>query len=189
LVLLLALRFFAPGEAAPRLWNDVRLDGDAVQNLAPGNFDSEQAISRLASALQAAQLQQAKSADGYELTPGCSLRAERSALGEAEVARLLNSKTVELVGEQIRINTPGTGSLRYVDFLVRGKETGILRIIEVKTGGATRDAAQLAKDALIADPLAPTTFSGRAARAAGFPNGTPTGPIRTFEVNASNLKH
>jgi hypothetical protein len=111
-------------------------------------------------------------------------------LGEAAVrARLLNSKTVDLVGEQIRIDTPGAGSHRYVDFLVRGKETGILRIIEVKTGGATRDAAQLAKDALIADPLAPTTFSGRAARAAGFPNGTPTGPIRTFEVNASNLNH
>lgn len=94
---------------------------------------------------------------------------------------------VDLVGEQVGVRIPGVGSYRVTDFLVRGKKTGQLRIIEVKTGGATRDATQLAKDALIADPLAPTTFIGRRARAAGFPSGTPTGPIRTFEVNASNL--
>jgi hypothetical protein len=109
-------------------------------------------------------------------------------LGEAAVRqRLLNSRSVDLVGEQIRVNTPGVGSHRVTDFLVRGKNTGQLRIIEIKTGGATRDAVQLAKDKLIADPFSPTTFSGRRANAAGFPNGTPTGPIRTFEVNASNL--
>jgi hypothetical protein len=110
-------------------------------------------------------------------------------LGEAVVRqRLLNSRSVDLVGEQIRINTPGVGSHRVVDFLVRGKNTGQLRIIEVKTGGATRDALQIAKDRLIADPASPTTFSGRRANAAGYPDGTPTGPIRTFEVNASSLK-
>ena len=109
-------------------------------------------------------------------------------LGEAAVRqRLLGSRSVDLVGEQMRINTPGVGSHRVTDFLVRGKNTGQLRIIEVKTGGATRDAVQLAKDKLIANPLSPTTFSGRRANAAGFPNGTPTGPIRTYEVNASNL--
>ena len=71
--------------------------------------------------------------------------------------------------------------------MVRGKKTGKLRIIEVKTGGATRSADQLAKDSLIASPTSGTTFSGGRARAAGFSNGTPTGGIRTHEVNASNL--
>ena len=66
------------------------------------------------------------------------------------------------------------GSHRVTDFLVRGKNTGKLRIIEVKTGGGTRNPSQLAKDALIADPTSATTFSGRRARAAGFPNGTHT---------------
>jgi RHS repeat-associated protein len=112
----------------------------------------------------------------------------QGALGEAAVrARLLNSNRLDLVGEQIRITTPGVGSCRVTDFMVQSRQTGRLSIIEVKTGGATRDAIQLAKDALIADPLAPTTFTGRRAAAAGFPGGTPTGPIRTFEVNASNL--
>jgi hypothetical protein len=72
--------------------------------------------------------------------------------------------------------------------MVRSKRTGRLSIIEVKTGGATRDAVQLAKDGLIADPKVATTYFGRNARAAGFPNGTPTGPIRTFEVNANKVR-
>lgn len=109
-------------------------------------------------------------------------------MGEDAVrARLLKSNSVDLVGEQVRINTPGVGSHRVTDFLVRGKNTGKLRIIEVKTGGATRNSSQLAKDSLIADPASATAFSGRRARAAGFPNGTPTGGIKTYEVNASNL--
>lgn len=79
------------------------------------------------------------------------------------------------------------GAYRVTDFLVRSKKTGRLRAIEVKSGGATRDATQLTKDALIADPLTKTMFTGRRARASGFPRNTPTGSIRTFEVNASNL--
>lgn len=110
-------------------------------------------------------------------------------LGEAVVRqRLLNSRSLDLVGEQIRINTPGIGLHRVIDFLVRGKKTGRLRIIEVKTGDATRDAVQLAKDRLIADLLTPTTFSGCRANDVGIPNGTPTGAILTMEINASNLK-
>jgi len=109
-------------------------------------------------------------------------------LGEDAVRlRLLNSNSVDIVGEQLRINTPGIGSHRVTDFLVRGKTTGKLRIIEVKTGGATRSSSQFAKDSLIADPSSATTFSGRRARASGLTNGTPTGGIQTYEVNASNL--
>jgi len=111
----------------------------------------------------------------------------QGALGEAAVrARLLNSTRLELVGEQIRITTPGVGSFRVTDFLVRSRQTGRLSIIEVKTGGATRDAMQLAKDALIADPLTPTMWTG--SRAAAYKLSGPTGPIRTFEINASNLR-
>lgn len=118
------------------------------------------------------------------------LNQSQGALGEAAVRqRLLNSQTVELVGEQVRITTPGIGEYRVTDFLVRGRTTGKLWIIEVKTGEATRDAIQLAKDALIGDPFVSTTFTGSRATAAGFPSGTPTGPIRTFEVNASNFTH
>lgn len=112
----------------------------------------------------------------------------RGDLGEDAVrARLLNSNSIDIVGEQIRINTPGVGSHRVTDFLVRGKKTGKLRIIEVKTGKATRSSSQLEKDSLIADQTSATTFSGRRARAAGLPNGAPTGGIKTSEVNASNL--
>ena len=78
LCLLLALGFFAPGEAAARIHLDARPNHSAEEKLAPGFFDSELAFSRLAAALQAAELQQAKSADGYDLTSGCSLAAERT---------------------------------------------------------------------------------------------------------------
>jgi hypothetical protein len=113
----------------------------------------------------------------------------QGALGEAAVrARLLNSNRLELVGEQMRVTTPGVDSYRITDFMVQSRQTGRLSIIEVKTGGATRDVTQLAKDALIGDPLVPTTFTGSRSAAAGYPSSTPTGPIRTFEVNASNLR-
>jgi len=83
--LLLALGFFAPGEAAARIHLDARPNHSAEEKLAPGFFDSELAFSRLAAALQAAQLQQAKSADGYDLPPGCSLAAESSAMRAGQV--------------------------------------------------------------------------------------------------------
>ena len=127
-------------------------------------------------------------AEATKSTPQILKNGVQGDLGEAAVRqRLLNNNSVELIGEQVRIRTPGVGSFRVTDFLVRGKNTGQLRIIEVKTGGATRNASQLGKDALIANPQGATTFFGRRARGAGFSNGTPTGPVRTFEVNASNL--
>lgn len=109
-------------------------------------------------------------------------------LGEAAVRqRLLDSNRLTLLGEQIQITTPGVGSHRVTDFLVQSNKTGKLSIIEVKTGNATRSSSQLAKDALIADPTVPTLFRGDRLSPFGFPAGTPTPPIITFEVNASNL--
>ena len=85
------------------------------------------------------------------------------------------------MGDQIRINTPENASHRNVDILIKNKETGELRNLEVKTGGATRDARQVAKDQEIARGQG-TTFSGKRANEAGFDNGTPTGPIPTYVV-------
>ena len=105
--------------------------------------------------------------------------------GEAKVrARLAKNPNIT-VQEQVRVRTPGEGSFRVTDFLVTNKKTGKKYIIEVKTGNATRDKTQLAKDKMIADPNANTTFFGRRS---GDLKGQPTGGIRTFEVNADNLK-
>jgi hypothetical protein len=104
-------------------------------------------------------------------------------LGEDAVrARLLRNPRLEVVGEQIRVRTPGEGSYRITDFLVRGRKSGRLRIIEVKTGGAYRSTSQLAKDALIADPFSATTFFGRRARAAGFPSNRSPGKAGGFRM-------
>lgn len=91
-----------------------------------------------------------------------------------------SNPNVTVVGEQIRVNTPQNPSHRNVDILIRRNRDGKLLAVEVKTGGAVRDPSQLAKDAEIATGQG-TTFSGRRARRAGFPNGTPTGPIDTVE--------
>jgi hypothetical protein len=185
LAILAVMLGFAPGAAAALLQNRV------------GGYQLFDAASRQIETTQPAESQQAIGFARYDTASECSVAAENAqvlanqaqgALGEAAVRqRLLNSSTVDLVGEQVRITTPGVGSYRVTDFLLRGRNTGRLRILEVKTGDATRDAVQLAKDALIADPLAPTAFTGSRAAAAGFARGTPTGPIRTFEVNASSL--
>jgi hypothetical protein len=72
--------------------------------------------------------------------------------------------------------------------MTRGKISGKLRAIEVKTGSATRNAIQLAKDQLLNSVTGLTTFFGRRARAVGYADDTITGQIRTLEVNASNLR-
>jgi hypothetical protein len=166
----------------------------AERTLVKLEVSAEASANRLKSAVTGAEgeIAQAKSAVAsldQSAIPQVRLNQAQGALGEDKVrARLLDSKSLDLVEEQVRIRTPGEGSYRRIDFLVRSKRTGRLSIIEVKTGGATRDAAQLAKDALIANPEAPTTFFGQRARAARFADGTPTGPIRTFEVNADNVR-
>ncbi|MEA4948693.1 MAG: hypothetical protein VB068_03435, partial [Petrimonas sp.] len=138
---------------------------------------------------KASQSWSAAAEEGENLTSQVLLNKVKGKLGEDVIrARLNNSKNLELVGEQIRIRTPGAGDFRIVDFLVASKRTGRLSIIEVKTGNAKRNAYQLLKDMLIADPQAPTTFFGKNARAKGFPDGMPTGAIRTFEVNAGKVR-
>jgi predicted RecB family endonuclease len=87
---------------------------------------------------------------------------------------------VTVKGTQIRINTPQNPSHRNVDILIERNRDGKRFAIEVKTGNAARDSSQLAKDSEIATGKG-TNFSGRRARAAGFANGTPTGPIDTVE--------
>jgi hypothetical protein len=59
-------------------------------------------------------------------------------------------------------------------------------ILAAVMGGEARAVVVMGR--MPADPLAPTTFTGSRAAAHGFRSGSPTGPIRTFEVNASNLK-
>lgn len=97
--------------------------------------------------------------------------------------KLVGNNRLQLVGEQIRIRTPGAPFWRTTDFLVRNKRTGELFLVEVKSGKATRSLRQLRKDAVIADPDVNTTFFGRRARAIGFPRGTPTGPLKTYEAH------
>ena len=122
-------------------------------------------------------------------TPQVSRSRIQGSLGEMAIRRRLeNSRTLDLVGEQVQIATPGVGSHRTVDFLVRGKKSHVLHIIEVKTGGATRSTMQRLKDQLIADPLSRTYFRGDRL-SPDYVRGSLTGSIRTYEVNASRLTH
>lgn len=116
--------------------------------------------------------------------------ADQGEAGEAILRQRLNdSKTFDIVSEKTRINTPGEGSFREVDFVVKNKKTGELCGIECKTGGATRNKSQLAKDKLIADPNANTTLRSKAPSAVpdGFKQGDSM-TMRTFEINADKLK-
>jgi RHS repeat-associated protein len=85
----------------------------------------------------------------------------RDALAE----RLRNSSRYDVIATEVRINTPENGSYRKVDILVRDKKdkNEQLIAIEVKTGKATRDKMQKAKDA-------------------GLKKYDKTGPIKTVEV-------
>lgn len=65
-------------------------------------------------------------------------------LAEMEVRNKLEKEGFEVVAEQVAVKTPHTR--RRIDLLVRDKRTGELRAVEVKSGGATRDAAQVRKD-------------------------------------------
>ncbi|MDB9440212.1 hypothetical protein PN497_02285 [Sphaerospermopsis kisseleviana CS-549] len=120
--------------------------------------------------------------DAAREVPQITVNKKQGDLGEQFIRDKLNNHPKwEVVGEQIRINTPENASHRNVDIVIRNKETGELRNLEVKTGGATRDARQVAKDQEIARGQG-TTFSGKRANDAGFANGTPTGPIPTYVV-------
>ena len=56
-----------------------------------------------------------------------------------------------MLGTQVYVKTPGAGRGRYVDILIKNNKTGKVVAIEVKSGGAVRSKAQLAKDKIIAD--------------------------------------
>lgn len=63
---------------------------------------------------------------------------------EAEVKNELEGEGHEVVGSQVSVKT--SKSRRVVDHMVRDKDTGRLRAVEVKSGGATRSSNQIAKD-------------------------------------------
>jgi RHS repeat-associated protein len=107
---------------------------------------------------------------------------------DALVARLKKSKRFTVIDKEVRVNTPGNGQHRQMDILVYDKKTGKLVHIEVKTGGATRDATQLSKDLDLAAGKSkdgPTTWGTR--KVNNKPEvpggkGAATGPIKTVEV-------
>ncbi|MKV44444.1 RHS repeat-associated core domain-containing protein [Salmonella enterica subsp. enterica] len=106
--------------------------------------------------------------------------AGRDALAE----RLRNSKRFEVIGTEIRINTPGYGNFRSADIIIRDRVTGKIYQIETKTGNATRDSSQLSRDAEI-ESDAPTTWGTQKVNNKGdgsLQKGQPTGPVETIEV-------
>ena len=65
--------------------------------------------------------------------------------------KLLKNPNVTVLGTQVYVKTPSAGRGRYVDILIKNNKTGKIVAIEVKSGGAIRSKAQLAKDKIIAD--------------------------------------
>ncbi|MBD9456397.1 RHS domain-containing protein [Pseudomonas sp. PDM05] len=65
--------------------------------------------------------------------------------------KLLNNPNVTVLGTQVYVKTPGAGRGRYVDILIRNNKSGKVVSVEVKSGGAVRSNAQLAKDKVISD--------------------------------------
>lgn len=62
---------------------------------------------------------------------------------------LMNNENVTVLGRQVYIKTPGIGRGRKVDILIQNNKTGQIIGVEVKSGGATRNSTQIAKDAMI----------------------------------------
>ena len=79
--------------------------------------------------------------------PLIRLNAISGLLGENFVAKEIIGRGWEMVGRHVAAWTPI--GLRYIDILAR-TPAGRLVALEVKTGGAMRNAAQIAKDAFIA---------------------------------------
>jgi len=65
-------------------------------------------------------------------------------LREEEVKKELEDEGHEVLGSQVSVKTSKTR--RVVDHLIRDAKTGKVRAIEVKSGGATRNKAQIEKD-------------------------------------------
>ena len=68
----------------------------------------------------------------------------RGAQREREVEAELKQEGHEVMGTQVSAKTPLTR--RVIDILIKDKNTGKIRAVEVKSGGARRSATQKAKD-------------------------------------------
>jgi RHS repeat-associated protein len=108
---------------------------------------------------------------------------------DALLARLNNSKRFDVLDTEVRINTPNSPNYRVADIVVLDKKTNKIHIIEVKTGGATRDVGQLAKDADIAIGNGTTWGSKKADNfgISGVSKGSQTGAITTIEVKVDPM--
>ena len=115
----------------------------------------------------------------------CKMNKARGDAGrDALINRLQKSKRFDVLGTEVRINTPNTPHYRVADIVVLDKKTNKIHIIEVKTGGATRYASQLAKDIDISKGNGTTWGSKKADDfgIAGVSKGSATGSIQTIEV-------
>ena len=106
---------------------------------------------------------------------------------DALLARLMNSKRFTVIDREVRINTPQYGNYRRSDIVIRDNKTGKFHQVEVKTGNASRDASQIARDHEIASGQN-TTWGSRRIETdqygvpTGIKKGAPTGPVPTIEV-------
>jgi RHS repeat-associated protein len=159
---------------------DTYRKGESAYDIARGCGDLED-LRNLASGW-GGNGKQNKQGNGQSASPASGIIGNNQVqgkLGEEEVLRRLQrNPNVEVVGTQMKVKTPQNPDHRDMDILIKDKNGDLLHI-EVKTGNATRNTSQVAKDTEIAQGQG-TTFYGRNARAAGFPNGTPTGPIPTI---------
>ena len=115
----------------------------------------------------------------------CKMNKARGDAGrDALINRLQESKRFDVLGTEVRINTPNSPHYRVADIVVLDKKTNKIHIIEVKTGGATRDASQLAKDMEISKGNGTTWGSRKADKfgITGVSKGNATGSIQTIEV-------
>lgn len=103
LVLLFALGFFAPGEAAARVATRVGSPDVSAQKLASWGSDPEVAVLRQAAALQAAEMQQGSASHGYDFASECLLAAEN---GVARQTTILG----ENVGQRVAPFAQRTGA-------------------------------------------------------------------------------
>lgn len=85
LVLLFALGFFAPGEAAARVATRAESPDVSAEKLASWGSAPEIAVLRQAAAMQAAEMQQGSASHSYEVASIYSLAAESRLAGAGEI--------------------------------------------------------------------------------------------------------
>jgi RHS repeat-associated protein len=107
-------------------------------------------------------------------------RANGKAAENHVYEKLLNNPDVTVLGQQVYVKTPGLGRGRYVDILIQNNRSGKIVAVEVKSGGATRSAAQLEKDGLISSGGG---FFGK--KAPNDMDGNPLAGLQTLDVAVS----